>query len=205
MRAVRRDDLIPVIETAYKNHGGVIESEFNHGGIRTKTDSLLDGFNDYRFWYRPITHELWIAPATTRPGADCIKTKTEGAAQIQLGFWSKSHVIDIHCAGTTMAHDAFCQRPEAGCIPLIYDRLDKTGTPTGKSYSTNEAGLNVHRASVQSDVEHIGPYSEGCQVDDDHEDHEQEIAAAKASSMYQANPKYLWNYLLISVDEVTGI
>lgn len=199
-----RNDLIPQIEKIYADKGVDINPEFEHGGVNDNTDPLRDKFNDFRFVYRKNSRELWIMKATTGPGAACILNKEGGAAQLIPGYYPKCHVIDIHAAShPTFAHEAFCQRPEHGCLPLSIWRLDRQGKPQpGIIQTANWFGINVHRASATKEVELIGSYSEGCQVDNDHEDHEQEMDWAKGTSMFCAERWFRWGYMLISSDEI---
>jgi hypothetical protein len=204
MKLVRNDALIPQIQALYTKYKGEINPEFNHGGIDDDSHPLDDTFNDYRWYWLPNKNEFYLMIATTGPGADCIKSKPGGAAKLCYGFWKNAHVIDIHAKGTNFAHEAFCQRPAYHCQPVTIHRLNRQGLIDNsiQVQTSNDFGINIHRASIQSDLSHIGPYSEGCQVADHHQDHEQEIAAAKLTSMYKQNFKCLWSYLLFPITEI---
>ena len=202
MTMTKRNDLIPQVETLYKNYGGYVYSEFNHFGVDNPESPMLDGFNDVRGVYMPIKGELWIMTATTGPGKECILKKEGGAAKLDYGFWDGAHVIDTHCYGTAFAHTAFCQRPRYGCKPMTIIRLDREGRPTDVKQTSNDFGINVHRASIAQNLDLIGPYSEGCQVARDHSDHEREMAWAMETTAYKKNARVLWPYLLCRMSEI---
>lgn len=197
-----RNDLIPQIERIYADMGIEINPEFEHGGINDDSDPMRDKFNDYRFVYRKNAGELWIMDATTGPGANCIRTREGGAAQLIPGYYPECHVIDIHAAShPTFAHEGFCQRP--GCKPLSIWRLDKKGCPKpGVIQTANWFGINIHRASAARDVDVIGAYSEGCQVAQNHVDHETEMVWAKDTSMYKEDRQFKWSYMLIPASAI---
>jgi hypothetical protein len=200
---IQRNDLIPQIQALYEKYKGKVNPEYNHGGIDNTADILKDGFNDYRWFWLPKINELYLMPATTGPGLHAIQTRDGGAAKLSYGFCEDTHVIDIHArSNVSFAHEAFCQRPEYNTKELTIQRLNRDGTPSGKLDVGNWFGINIHRASFVSDVVTIGLYSEGCQVAQNHIDHEKQLAAAKETSMYKANPKCLWSYLLFGIDEI---
>ena len=115
-------------------------------------------------------------------------------------------VIDIHAkSNPAFAHEAFCQRPEYKTENIDIYRLDRQGNITATVQSGNEFGINRHRCSIQGDVTSIGLYRAGCSISPNHSDHEQEIAWAKSTSMYQANKRCKWSLLQISVSEVIGL
>lgn len=198
-----RNDLIPQIKALFEKNNWPIDPEFNHGGINDDSNPLRDKFNDYRWVWRPVAGEFWLAVATTGPGANCIRTKAGGAALVKPGYYSDAHVIAIHAAShPTFAHEGFCQRPEAGCKPLTIYRLDRYGNPSGVEQSGNWFGINIHRASAVRDVTEIGAYSEGCYVDVDHDDHEAEMAMAKDTARYRENPKCLFPLVALSASDI---
>lgn len=198
---ILRNDLIPQIKSLFAKNGWPVDPEFNHGGVNDDSDPLRDKFNDYRWVWRPESGEFWLAVATTGPGANCIRTKEGGAALVKPGYYPDAHIIGTHAAShPSFAHEAFCQRP--GCRPIIIYRLDRTGSPSGVEQTGNWFGINIHRASVTRDVELIGDYSEGCYVDQNHDDHEQEMEFAKSTRKYKDNPKCLWSLVALSASDI---
>lgn len=200
----RRDDLIPQLETIYKNYQAPVDPEFNLFSIEVPHNLLDDTFSDWLCAWLPAAKQVYIYPGTVNPGASAVQKHEGGAAKVVSGYYPDIWVIDTHMASNpSVAHEAFCQRPQYGVLPIKIYRLDRKGNPTATIQSGTEFGINRHRASYVYDLQKIGPWSEGCSVAQSHKDHEAIMELAKKTDKYNKNHKCKFSCLFMKLSDIT--
>lgn len=156
---------------------------------------------------------VFLSRCSTRPGLHAYITHPDGAGYMATGFQKNIWVIDTHAADNpNFAHEALCQRSARGCQAIAYWRDAKKEFKQGSNiiqYS-RECCMNMHRCSVQSDIETIGLYGEGCIIRNNHIDHETMMNQIKkvpevAATLKNGKYGYLFSFLLTETTEWKGL
>lgn len=158
---------------------------------------------------------VFLSLGTTRPGLHAYEVHPDGAGYMAVGFHKKIWVIDTHAANNpSFAHEALCQRSWRGCQAIAFWRDAKKEFKQGNNpiQHSTECCMNMHRASVQSDLANIGLYGEGCMVRNNHIDHETMMNQIKkvpeVAATYNEKTKqysYLFSFLLTESTEWQGL
>ena len=220
---IQRNDLLPQLLAKFKAAGAENEKiklvGFRNPALMGKdcfgtVDGVLDGKDDI-LGFCVDNENFFLSVGTTRPGLHAYQTQPSGAGYMALGFHKNIWVIDIHAANNpSFAHEALCQRYWRGCQAIAFWRDPKKEFKQGSNpiqYS-KECCMNMHRASVQSDLDNIGLYGEGCQVRNNHIDHETMMNMIKNTEVvkgtYNVGKKefgYVFSYLLTETTDWIGL
>lgn len=154
-------------------------------GIRSGYETV-DHFDDYLgIAYRDDFGNgiVVLNAATTKPGLYYLKNKmgnVNGTAILLPGYYP-------HCweMGEHKHYPALVQR---GMPFKVWRDNDNDGVfDIGGKIYTDVTGLNRHTTSFVSVKENVGPYSAGCQVDRDFEDHQSDMAVCRKSKRLYGN------------------
>ena len=210
----KRNDLIDQLIAQYAAYGATM-GPVNIFGIQDESGQKDDVFNDWRGVHVKTTGDIFLCKATTNPGRHTTETAPGGAGHMAYGFQDQVWVIDTHSpSNPSFAHEGLCQRPLRGCGAIRYWRdVDREYVYKDKYpiESSKEVYMNFHRASVQQNTPKIGDYSAGCQVAQNHADHEQQISIIKSVPEVILTRQltkdgrtiwtYLFSYLLTSMED----
>lgn len=193
---------ISLLKNYYISHGYPIQ-EFNLFGVRNFDGIANDCINDeLGYW---TEDEVFISLGTTDSGkVGFIKGHNGGAATMCLGHHKKIWVIDRH----NNKYEAFCNRKWKGCNKqrFIRDRNKNFILDPNECVQFGHIGLNFHRMSQYQRMEHIGPYSLGCQVVAVYKDFNHILKKAKSTDMYlRTKLPTTFNYMLFDRIEMPDL
>jgi hypothetical protein len=179
--------------------------EVNIFGIRNPDSPELDQFNDM---IGIATEEnVKIFRGTTDPGIywtinPITAAGLTGAAHVCEGFHPYIWRVGIHAQGTNFAHQALVQ---TGNKIKIWRDINKDFRPEDEPTQVGYFGINLHRASSNTDAETIGRYSAGCQVIQHADDFTELLNLVKASDTYQKHgASARFSYLLINKNDLAN-
>jgi len=169
---------VPELKRQYVRRG-IIWEPVNLFGVRYSENQKHDDFND--FLGIATNNTIKIYQGTTDPGWKSTTESTKGAAHLCLGYHQGIWAIGIHGKHNPIfAHEAFIQ---VGGHVTIWRDSDRDGEQdNNEKILKGWFGLNMHRASIHGS-DHIGPYSEGCQVHQDPESLNVFLEIAKKSEL----------------------
>ncbi|MFI7587581.1 peptidoglycan-binding protein [Spongisporangium articulatum] len=151
--------------------------------------NVFDQWNDRRMLLR-------IAPggkpeivlnilATTEPGR-LQKERADGTAHIALGQ-QKGWVVGTHTgASGNNPHEALIQR---GRLAIVRDKNHSGHRDKGDTALTG-SGMGINQHSAFRDPSHVGEWSAGCLVAQDHEGHKKFMRLVKKDPRYKATHDY---------------
>lgn len=218
---LQRNDLLPQVQALFRA-AGAADEPIKLFGIRNPAlmgkdsfgvdDGVLNGKDDI-LGYCVDNVNVFLSLGTTRPGLHAYETQPSGAAYMTMGYHKNIWVIDTHAANIpSFAHEALCQRSWRGCQAIAFWRDAKKEFKQGNNpvQHSKDCCINMHRASVAKDLTEIGLYGEGCQVRNNHTDHETMMVQIKKSDVVASTYKnnvysYLFSYLLTDISEWTGL
>jgi hypothetical protein len=154
-------------------------------GIRNGYD-VVDEFNDILgiAYVDDFGNEVVVThKGTTKPGLYYLKNKlggNNGTAILIPGYYSKCWKIGEH-----KGYQALVQN---GMPFKVWRDNNSDGKfDIGGTVYTDVTGLNRHTTSFLTEKTKVGPYSAGCQVDQDDEDHLVDMAICSKSARLYGN------------------
>lgn len=190
MKAIETKLTIDQLKKLYEKHGGTWE-KINLFGISDKDNQQADEFNDVLGC--EYNGQIYLSQGTTDPGWNATVKKDGGAAHVCDGFHKNIWTLGVIAPGKPFEHECFTQY---GDKVKIWRDINRDGIwEKGEPFFSGYFGICRHRAS-NSPVEHIGPYSEGCQVHQVKESLLRELRFAKETG------QKFFSYLLIDKSEV---
>jgi lysozyme family protein len=168
----------------------------------TPNDNRIDKWNDVRGILKFIDGEPQIVfkcKATTAPGIYYDRIHViggpQGAALIDFGYqvcWQ----VNIHHAGKPGAHEALCQ---TGGACRVYRDFDKSFRRQNGHITTGWYGINHHSTGpgYHADPDSVGPWSAGCLVAEDYQDHLAWMRLVKTDSRYVANHEHVFGVIVM--------
>jgi hypothetical protein len=174
-------------------------------GIGDDSNQINDVVNDLLGYC--IGQDVFLRVGSTNPGKHALVTHPEGAGHMCFGFHQKIWVIGQHAQNIpSFTHEALVQRNDRGCGPIMYwrDRHgDFTQDPDDPIESSLVCCMNMHRMSVQTNLQQIGLYGEGCQITQNHTEHETMMADIKEIP-FVASTYFKWTNQKRFSDEIEG-
>jgi len=151
--------------------------DVNLYGIRTRKTDVVDEYNDILgiAFKDDFGNQInWQHRGTTKPGLywldDIRKGNVNGTAILIPGQYRRCWTLDVHRGSGKLA--PYVALRQTGKFKVWRDKdMDGKFDYHGDVYD-DVFGLNMHRNSGIADKDKVGAYSAGCQVRQNHNEHE---------------------------------
>ncbi len=177
----------------------------------TPNDNAIDKWNDVRGILKFVEGKpqvVFACRATTEPGIFYDRIHViggpQGAALIWLGY-QECWQVGIHHPGR--AHEALVQ---TGGQCKVYRDFDKSFRRQDGHITTGDYGINQHSTGpgLESDPDSVGPWSAGCLVAEDYDDHVAWMKIVKSDNRYVADREHVFGTIVMPaawVQQATGL
>jgi hypothetical protein len=203
IKMIQRNNLFDTLAALYYCKGATLQ-EINLFGVRRNGGNSLDDKFVDMLGIMTASGDVFTVIGTTIPGRYWTENPVTwrgitGAAHVVPGFYKNLWCVGIHGAKyPDFKHTALIQ---VGPV-AIYRDTDKDGavSTVDPVQTSDEIGIDFHRASKAEVVENIGLYGAGCQVVPDKADFDALMSLILSSQMYKDCPLCRFSYLLLSSD-----
>ncbi len=180
------------VDSLLQKYKGDQRGEFLLIGVDDDSNPKDDKFND---WIGYVTKEgVRLYPGTTAPGTYYTKNRMappHGAAHYVIGFHKNLFQEGMH-------FDQVALR-QVTPAKIWRDDNDNFKQDASDFTQTGLYGMNLHSAK---DSDKIYNWSAGCQVVQMEADHKELMNALRQTAAYKADPRALFSYLLVTLQDV---